>query len=93
MFSYICFVVESLEPEVEILSLSIVCSGRPDIVLSVPALPNHKRAWFTLKEGSHYKLKFTFIVRNNIVSGLKYTNTVRKAGIKGMLGEDQVIIC
>ncbi|KAG6519602.1 hypothetical protein ZIOFF_023098 [Zingiber officinale] len=74
---------KTLEPEVEILSLSIVCSGRPDIVLSVPVPPpNHKRPWFILKEGSHYKLKFTFMVRNNIVSGLKYTNTVRKAGIK-----------
>ncbi|XP_074585070.1 rho GDP-dissociation inhibitor 1-like [Curcuma longa] len=82
---------EILEPVVEILSLSIVSSGRPDIVLPVPVLPNHKRPWFTLKEGSHYKLKFSFIVRNNIVSGLKYTNTVRKAGInvdkaKEMLG-------
>ncbi|KAG6509329.1 rho GDP-dissociation inhibitor 1-like [Zingiber officinale] len=73
---------ENLEPEVEILSLSILCSGRPDILLSLPLEPNHKRAWFTLKEGSHYKLKFTFVVRNNIVSGLSYTNTVWKAGIK-----------
>ncbi|CAI0383802.1 unnamed protein product [Linum tenue] len=39
-------------------------------------------SWFTLKEGSQYKLKFAFQVSNNIVSGLRYTNTVWKTGVK-----------
>ncbi|CAN1347952.1 Rho GDP-dissociation inhibitor 1 [Linum perenne] len=39
-------------------------------------------SWFTLKEGSPYKLKFDFQVSNNIVSGLKYTNAVWKTGVK-----------
>ncbi|RZS08628.1 hypothetical protein BHM03_00039630 [Ensete ventricosum] len=78
--------VETLEPEVKILSLSIVSPGRPDIVLPLPVAPNSKGVvWFTLKEGSHYRLKFTFSVSNNIVSGLRYTNTVRKTGVKGKL--------
>ncbi|KAF3571633.1 hypothetical protein F2Q69_00060705, partial [Brassica cretica] len=38
--------------------------------------------WFTLKEGSKYTLVFTFRVTNNIVSGLRYSNTVWKTGIK-----------
>lgn len=77
------FLTETLDPEVKILSLSILSPGRPDIVLPLPVEPNSKGVWFTLKEGSHYRLKFTFSVSNNIVSGLRYTNTVWKTGIKG----------
>lgn len=75
--------VECLEPEVKFLSLSIVSQGRPDIILPVPNSGNPNGLWFTLKEGSPYSLKFSFQVSNNIVSGLKYTNTVWKTGIKG----------
>lgn len=73
---------ETLDPEVKILSLAIVSPGRPDIVLSIPEGGNPKGLWFTLKEGSKYNLKFSFQVSNNIVSGLKYTNTVWKTGVK-----------
>ncbi|CAI0440106.1 unnamed protein product [Linum tenue] len=38
--------------------------------------------WFTLKEGCRYSLLFTFEVKNNIVCGLRYTNTVWKTGVK-----------
>ncbi|XP_073099044.1 rho GDP-dissociation inhibitor 1 isoform X1 [Elaeis guineensis] len=73
---------ENLEPEVKILSLSIQSLGRPDIVLPLPMVPNSKGVWFTLKEGSNYRLKFSFSVSKNIVSGLRYTNTVWKTGVK-----------
>lgn len=73
---------ETLEPDVKILSLSILSPGREDIVLPIPVVPNSKGVWFTLKEGSPYRLKFSFSVSNNIVSGLKYTNTVWKTGVK-----------
>ncbi|KAG1363845.1 hypothetical protein COCNU_11G006720 [Cocos nucifera] len=73
---------ENLEPEVMILSLSIQSPGRPDIVLPLPMVTNSKGVWFTLKEGSSYKLKFSFSVSNNIVSGLRYTNRVWKTGVK-----------
>lgn len=73
---------ETLEPEVKILSLAIKTPGRPDIVLSVPENGKPKGSWFTLKEGSRYGLQFSFQVSNNIVSGLKYTNTVWKTGLK-----------
>ncbi|WCJ37452.1 Rho GDP-dissociation inhibitor 1 [Euphorbia peplus] len=73
---------ETLDPEVKILSLSIISPGRPDIVLSVPEDGKVKGSWFTLKEGSPYNLMFTIQVSNNIVSGLKYTNTVWKTGVK-----------
>ncbi|KAF3776157.1 Rho GDP-dissociation inhibitor 1 [Nymphaea thermarum] len=74
---------ESLEPEVRILSLSITSPGRPELVLPMPLSPDHSSGpLFVLKEGSRYSLKFSFLVSNNIVSGLKYTNTVWKTGLK-----------
>lgn len=73
---------ESLEPEVKILSLAIKSPDRSDIVLPIPENGNPKGLWFTLKEGSKYSLEFTFQVSNNIVSGLKYTNTVWKTAVK-----------
>ncbi|XP_004507637.1 rho GDP-dissociation inhibitor 1-like [Cicer arietinum] len=73
---------ETLEPEVKFLSLAIKSAGRDDIILPVPETGNPNGLWFTLKEGSRYSLAFTFQVNHNIVSGLKYTNTVWKTGIK-----------
>ncbi|XP_019171777.1 PREDICTED: rho GDP-dissociation inhibitor 1-like [Ipomoea nil] len=73
---------ESLHPEVKILSLCIKSTGRPDIVLPIPADGKPESPWFALKEGSRYSLEFTFEVNNNIVSGLKYTNAVWKTGMK-----------
>lgn len=75
--------VETLEPDVKFLSLAILSPGRSDIVLTIPENGKPKGLWFTLKEGSRYSLKFSFQVNNNIVSGLKYTNTVWKTGVKG----------
>ncbi|XP_068641566.1 rho GDP-dissociation inhibitor 1-like [Aristolochia californica] len=73
---------ETLEPEVKILGISILSPGRPELPLPIPEASNFKGLWFTLKEGSHYKLKLTFRVSNNIVSGLKYSNSVWKTGVK-----------
>ncbi|XP_059662427.1 rho GDP-dissociation inhibitor 1-like [Cornus florida] len=73
---------EILEPDVKILSLTILSPGRPDLVLPVPEAGNPKGLWFTLKEGIPYSLRFSIQVSNNIVCGLRYTNTVWKTGIK-----------
>lgn len=73
---------ETLEPEVKIMSLAIKSPGRSDIILPIPMDGNPKGLWFTLKEGSRYSLEFMFQVSNNIVSGLKYTNTVWKTAVK-----------
>ncbi|XP_075487556.1 rho GDP-dissociation inhibitor 1-like [Primulina tabacum] len=73
---------ETLDPEVKILSLAIKSPARDDIFLPIPEAGNPKGPWFTLKGGSRYRLKFTFQVNNNIVSGLKYKNTVWKTGLK-----------
>ncbi|KAK4491761.1 hypothetical protein RD792_002536 [Penstemon davidsonii] len=75
-------VQENQETDVKILSLTIASPGRSDIVLPIPEVGNPKGLWFTLKEGSRYTLKFSIKVSNDIVCGLKYTNTVWKTGIK-----------
>ncbi|KAF8081396.1 hypothetical protein N665_0889s0013 [Sinapis alba] len=75
---------ETPDPVVKILNLTIRSPDREDMVLTVPedGKPTSKGPWFTLKEGSKYTLVFTFRVTNNIVSGLRYSNTVWKTGIK-----------
>lgn len=76
-------VVDTLDPDVKIMSLTIKSAGRDDIVLPIPEDAKPKSPWFVLKEGSKYTLNFAFTVSNNIVSGLKYKNTVWKTGLKG----------
>ncbi|OIW14674.1 hypothetical protein TanjilG_33016 [Lupinus angustifolius] len=73
---------ESKDPEVKIMSLTIICSDRPNIILPVPFGIDPKKSLFILKEGSTCRMKFTFTVSNNIVSGLKYTNVVWKTGVR-----------
>lgn len=75
-------VEEIEEPDVKIVSLAIVTEGRADIVLEIPDSGNTHGLWFTLKEGSKYHLRFSIKVSNDIVCGLRYTNTVWKTGIK-----------
>jgi Rho GDP-dissociation inhibitor len=74
---------ETAEPEVEVLDLTILSPGRPDLVLPIPFQSDEKGYAFALKDGSPYSFRFSFIVSNNIVSGLKYTNTVWKTGVRG----------
>ncbi|CAN6447185.1 unnamed protein product [Victoria cruziana] len=73
---------EHLEPEVNVLSLTILSPDRPDLELPIPFVPSSKGYAFALKDGSRYRLKFAFLVSRNIVSGLKYINTVWKTGVR-----------
>ncbi|KAL3517723.1 hypothetical protein ACH5RR_020312 [Cinchona calisaya] len=81
-----------MEPEVKFHSIGILSSDFGEINTPLPVIEDQsKPVLFTLKEGSEYRLKLTFSVLHNIVSGLAYTNTVWKGGMevdqsKGMLG-------
>ena len=66
------------------MNLTILSPGRPDLVLPIPFQADDKSYAFALKDGSPYSFRFSFIVSNNIVSGLKYTNTVWKTGVRGV---------
>jgi len=74
---------ETAEPEVTILNLTILTPDRPDLVLPIPLVRDDKGYAFALKDGSTYSFRFSFTVSNNIVSGLRYTHTVWKAGVRG----------
>ncbi|CAN6333487.1 unnamed protein product [Urochloa humidicola] len=73
---------ETTEPEVKVMNMTILSPGRPDLVLPIPFQHDVKGYAFALKDGSPYNFRFSFIVSNNIVSGLKYTNTVWKTGVR-----------
>ncbi|KAF3436114.1 hypothetical protein FNV43_RR23206 [Rhamnella rubrinervis] len=81
-----------LGPEVKFHSIGIISSDYGEINTPLPVSENQSgRVLFTLQEGSEYRLKLTFTVLHNIVSGLMYSNTVWKGGLqveksKGMLG-------
>nr|KJB42331.1 hypothetical protein B456_007G148600 [Gossypium raimondii] len=81
-----------MEPEVKFHSIGIISNDLEEVSYPLPLDLNRAGlVLFTLKEGSRYQLKLTFSVLHNIVSGLTYSNTVWKAGLKvdqnkGMLG-------
>lgn len=80
------------DPEVKFHSIGIISNDVGEITTSLPVEEGKRgRLLFTLKEGVHYRLKLSFTVLHNIVSGLTCINTVWKGGIqvdriKGMLG-------
>eukprot|EP00249_Psilotum_nudum_P006336 c19648_g2_i1 orf=1375-2124(+) len=69
-----------IEPQVKLLSLTILSPDRPDITLLFPLAT--REHLFTLKEGTPYNFKFTFIVRHNIVCGLTFLHAVWKNGLR-----------
>ncbi|KAL8523159.1 hypothetical protein ACS0TY_013212 [Phlomoides rotata] len=73
-----------IEPEVKFHSIGIISSDFDEISTPFPINGHQsKQILFTLQEGSEYRLKLTFSVLHNIVSGLAYTNSVWKGGIQG----------
>ncbi|XP_042513896.1 rho GDP-dissociation inhibitor 1-like isoform X2 [Macadamia integrifolia] len=81
-----------MEPEVTFHSIGIISEELGEMNTPLPIDDDQSnRILFTLREGSLYRMKLTFTVKNNIVSGLAYSNTVWKGHLqveqrKGMLG-------
>jgi len=72
---------------VVITEMVIICDGRPDgdIVYKFEnkeELAKLKDTPFVLKEGSRYKIKLTFRVQHELVTGLKHVNTAFRKGVK-----------
>ncbi|KAK9055693.1 hypothetical protein SSX86_026778 [Deinandra increscens subsp. villosa] len=80
------------DPEVKFLSIGIISKDVGEITIPLPVKENQSgHPLFTLREGVQYRLKLTFSVLHNIVSGLTCINTAWKGGIqvdriKSMLG-------
>lgn len=73
-----------MEPEVKFHSIGIISDDFGEISTPLPVDEDQiGRVLFTLQEGSQYRLKLTFSVLHNIVSGLTYSNTVWKGGLQG----------
>jgi hypothetical protein len=82
---------------VEIVRVEIICPDRPDgnIVLEFAVILSSNRfskilqkdeiqkKEYIIKEDSVFNLRIHFVVRNDIVCGLKFVNNVWKLGFKG----------
>lgn len=67
--------------------------GRPDITidLSAPgAVDKLKEKPFTIKEGAKFRMKASFVVQHDVLSGLKYLQVVKRKGIR--VGKDEEMI-
>ncbi|XP_039257317.1 rho GDP-dissociation inhibitor 1-like [Styela clava] len=64
-------------------SLSVVVEGRDDISLDLTGdLSKFKDSPITMKEGTTYRLKMSFKITSEIVSGLQLLTTIHRKGIK-----------
>ncbi|KZZ87580.1 RHO protein GDP dissociation inhibitor [Ascosphaera apis ARSEF 7405] len=76
-----------------IKSLSLEVEGRPDITvdLSAPGSVNSlKDKPFTIKEGSMFRIKATFVVQHEVLSGLKYVQVVKRRGVRVSKDEEML---
>lgn len=67
-----------------ILSLGLEVEGRPDIIIDVSTpgtLEKLKEKPFTIKEGAVFRMKVKFRVQNQILSGMKYLQVVKRIGV------------
>ncbi|KAI4170060.1 MAG: hypothetical protein LQ343_005200 [Gyalolechia ehrenbergii] len=74
-------------------SLALEVAGRPDITidLSIPgALQSLKTKPFTIKEGAKFRMKATFKVQHDVLSGLKYIQVVKRKGIRVSKDEEML---
>lgn len=64
--------------------------GRPDIIIDLKApgaVDSLKNKPFTIKEGAQFRMKATFKVQHQILSGLKYVQVVKRMGVGNKMQE------
>jgi len=72
------------------LSLGLEVQGRSDIIIdlrSPGALESLKSKPFVIKEGATFRMKTTFRVQHQILSGMKYVQVVKKMGFSNKTQE------
>ncbi|KAM9769810.1 rho GDP-dissociation inhibitor 1-like isoform 2-T2 [Menidia menidia] len=71
-------------PNVQVTRMSLMCEAAPNpLVLDLQGdLEAFKKQAFVLKEGVEYKIKISFKVNREIVSGLKYVQQTFRKGMK-----------
>jgi len=73
--------------------LALEVEGRPDITIDLTAAGSVealKTKPFTIKEGAQFRMKATFRVQHDVLSGLKYLQVVKRKGIR--VGKDEEMI-
>jgi len=76
-----------------ILSLALEVEGRPDIVIDLAspgAVETLKNKPFTIKEGAKYRIKATFKVQHEVLSGLKYIQVVKRHNVRVSKDEEMI---
>lgn len=76
-----------------ILSLALEVEGRSDITIDLSAdgaLESLKTKPFSIKEGAQFRMKATFKVQHDVLSGLKYLQVVKRKGLR--VGKDEEMI-
>ncbi|XP_065119190.1 rho GDP-dissociation inhibitor 1 [Paramisgurnus dabryanus] len=76
--------VDPNAPNVQVTRLTLMCETAPaPLTLDLQGdLESFKKQSFILKEGVEYKIKITFKVNKEIVSGLKYVQQTFRKGVK-----------
>ncbi|XP_068177566.1 rho GDP-dissociation inhibitor 1-like [Antennarius striatus] len=71
-------------PNVQVTRMSLVCDTAPEpLILDLQGdLEAFKKQPFAMKEGVEYKIKISFKVNHEIVSGLKYVQNTYRKGLK-----------
>ncbi|KAF6734499.1 Rho GDP-dissociation inhibitor 1 [Oryzias melastigma] len=77
-------VTDPTVPNVQVTKMTLLCEQAPGpLVLDLQGdLENFKKNPFTLKEGVEYRVKITFKVNKDIVSGLKYNQQTFRKGVR-----------
>ncbi|KAM9473714.1 rho GDP-dissociation inhibitor 1-like isoform 1-T5 [Salvelinus alpinus] len=76
--------VDPNAPNVQVTRLTLMCETAPlPLTLDLQGdLESFKKQSFVLKEGVEYKIKISFKVNKEIVSGLKYAQQTYRKGVK-----------
>ncbi|KAJ5127770.1 Rho GDP-dissociation inhibitor [Penicillium atrosanguineum] len=81
------------DPNCVIKSLALVTPGRENVVIDLSnpeSLATLKDKPFTIKEGAKFHIKAVFQVNNEVLSGLKYVQVVKRRGIR--VSKDQEML-
>jgi Rho GDP-dissociation inhibitor len=76
--------------KVIITSLGLEVEGRPDIIIDLRtpnALETLKSKPFSIKEGALFRMKATFKVQHQILSGMKYIQVVKRGPLSNKMQE------
>ncbi|ROL49765.1 Rho GDP-dissociation inhibitor 1 [Anabarilius grahami] len=76
--------VDPTSPNVQVTRLTLMCETAPaPLTLDLQGdLESYKKQSFVLKEGVEYRIKISFKVNKEIVSGLKYVQQTFRKGVK-----------